>query len=360
MPTRTYKIKRFTGDKLDAVTKANDIISQYMDQGYKLTVRQIYYRFVAADLFPDDRKYSWTGSKWIEDPNGTKNAQPNYTWLGDILSDARMGGYVDWESIEDRTRELEKVPHWDSPADIVHTCGVAFRLDKWVDQKNRVEVWVEKDALEGIVKKSAHAMDVSAFSCRGYTSMSSMWEAAQRLKEYVMAGQSPIILHLGDHDPSGIDMTRDIQERLNHFLYVDYYHEVVKGSASFKSKDAYDHVRKSIKDRTGHDGIRIRRIALNMDQVEEYNPPPNPAKSTDSRFKKYVRQYGPESWELDALEPTVLDSLITDTIAEYRADDKYNALELKEDKHRDDLSRASKHWDGAVVPALAKIKDKRK
>ena len=84
-----------------------------------------------------------------------------------------------------------------------------------------------------------------------------------------------MIIHLGDHDPSGIDMTRDIQERLQMF-----------------GADVY-----------------VKRVALTMNQIGTYNPPPNPAKITDSRASKYIDEYGNESWELDALEPQVITDL---------------------------------------------------
>jgi hypothetical protein len=98
-------------------------------------------------------------------------------------------------------------------------------------------------------------------------------------------GQRPVILHLGDHDPSGLDMTRDLSERL----------------ALFCGQE-----------------IEVRRLALNLDQVQQYNPPPNPAKTEDSRYPGYASQFGDESWELDALDPTVLAALVSDAIAELR------------------------------------------
>ena len=87
---------------------------------------------------------------------------------------------------------------------------------------------------------------------------------------------------MGDHDPSGIDMTRDIEDRLSLF-----------GSE-----------------------CEVRRIALNMDQINAFNPPPNPAKMTDSRASDYIHEFGNSSWELDALSPDQLNSLITDQIDE--------------------------------------------
>jgi len=157
----------------------------------------------------------------------------------------------------------------------VDACARQFRIDKWATQPRRIEVWIEKDALVGVIEGVCTELDVPYFSCRGYTSQSEMWVGAQRLAaHWRKAKQNPLILHFGDHDPSGIDMTRDIQARLQEFSF---------GTA-------------------GHP-LELRRLALNMDQVELYGPPPNPAKLTDSRCEAYMEEHGNESWELDALEP---------------------------------------------------------
>ena len=162
-------------------------------------------------------------------------------------------GLIDWQAIVDRTRNLRSNGHWKDPAHIIHSAAQSFAMDKWSDQPYRPEVWIEKDALVGILEAACEPLDVPFFSCRGYTSISEMWVAAQRLLGYQDDKQKPVIFHLGDHDPSGIDMSRDIEERLSLFGVMVEFH----------------------------------RIALNMDQVKQYRPPPNPAKATDARFADY-------------------------------------------------------------------------
>jgi len=365
MPKIIYEPKKFSTEKLNVIRTANRIIADYQQQGFRLTVRQLYYRFVAGDLFPPSWKYSSVGGKWVRDAeNGTNNAQPNYNNLGVILGDARMAGLVDWDAIEDRTREITTVPHWENPASIIEACERSFRLDKWNDQQFRVECWVEKDALEGIVSQAANAEDVAAFSCRGYSSLSSLWEASQRLGKYVNAGQRPIILHLGDHDPSGIDMTRDISERLNTFVERDWYNKNGKelGNQTTIGK-IWESLEIHFRERHGEvdddliPGVQVGsisgyvrkpvtviRIALNMNQIEEYNPPPNPAKATDSRYQKYKDLHGDESWELDALEPAVLTQLVVDNINKFRNTEKYSARQAEETEHRADLNKAARAW----------------
>lgn len=317
MPCIKYKEIRFSADRQAIVDNAVTLVRTYRARGYSLTLRQLYYQFVARDLLPQ---------AWADPATGSTNNERSYKKLGDVIADARMAGLIDWTAIEDRTREVDGNNHWDHPSSIIKACGEQFMLDKWEGQQYRVEVWVEKDALEGVVGKASRAMDVQFFSCRGYASMTSLWEAGQRLKGYAEAGQTPVIIHLGDHDPSGIDMSRDIQERVA--LFMDEY----------------------------SDDLQFQRLALNRDQIDEYNPPPNPAKVTDSRYSGYSAEHGDECWELDALEPSVIDDMIRAAIRQYRDDEQFEALADQEQFHRHDITLVAEHWNNGVAKALKKIK----
>jgi hypothetical protein len=112
-----FVVKRFSHDKKVIINLVNNILSEYQAEGYDLTVRQIYYQFVARDLFPDERKWRQIPdtNKWVKDPNGTKNAEPNYKWLAEILTEARMAGLIDWDMIVDRGRETVTPPAWEGP-----------------------------------------------------------------------------------------------------------------------------------------------------------------------------------------------------------------------------------------------------
>lgn len=280
-----YVKKRFEPAMLKKIEQANAIIKEYQEAGYDLTLRQLYYQFVSRDLIP--------------------NTQREYKKLGDVISNARLAGLISWTAIVDRTRSLKGNPHWKDPAHFMENVTPQFGIDKWAEQEYRVEVWVEKDALIGVIEQVCDPLDVSYFSCRGYTSQSEMWVAGQRLKQFAKTnGQTPVIIHLGDHDPSGIDMSRDIADRLTMFM----------------------------------GGMEVNRIALNMDQVRKYNPPPNPAKTTDARAAAYIKLHGNESWELDALDPKILSKLITKTILKYRDEDKWEEAVRLEESYRDRLT----------------------
>jgi hypothetical protein len=308
MPKIVYVPKKFGSAGTFLIESANQIIEDYTAQGYKLTLRQLYYQFVARDLFPDDRRWSWTGSKWIRDPNGTKNAEPNYKWIGELVNDGRLAGLIDWEALEDRTRSVRSLPHWNNPSEILEACANQYRRDKWEDQTYRPKVWIEKDALVGVIEGVCNEFDVPYFSCRGYTSQSEMWAAAQTIREEIDQGYTPIIFHFGDHDPSGIDMTRDITDRLEMFM----------------------------------GGIEVKRLALNMPQINEINPPPSPAKITDSRATAYIAEYGADSWELDALEPSVLVELVRSAILSIRDESAWTKSVNREKRERNRIKTVAR------------------
>jgi hypothetical protein len=282
-----YTPRRFSADSLEKIGQANNIIAEYQRLGFDLTLRQLYYQFVSRDLIP--------------------NKVREYQNLGKVINNARLAGLIDWDVITDRTRNLRGQAKWHSPSEIVEACAQQFKIDLWEGQDFRPEVWIEKDALIGVIEGTCNDNRVDYFSCRGYVSQSEMHDAAMRLKRYSRQGQTPVIIHLGDHDPSGIDMTRDITDRLMLFM----------------------------------GGTKVERIALTMKQVEEFEPPPNPAKETDSRFAGYIEIYGEESWELDALNPSTLALLINQTVEKFRDESVWDERVLLEREYKTQLERVA-------------------
>lgn len=260
MPYITYIRKRFSSDSQALIDLADQICRQYQAQGYELTLRQLYYQMVSRNHIP--------------------NTDKSYKRLGSIINDARLAGEIDWDHINDRTRHERRVSSWDSPSQIIDASASQFKRDLWQTSGQPMQpfVWVEKDALIDVVARACNPLHVPHFSCRGYVSQSEMWRSGRRMADLIEAGIEPVVFHLGDHDPSGIDMTRDITERLGLFA---------------------------------GQSVEVNRIALTMTQINQYQPPPNPAKVSDSRALAYIDQYGTQSWELDALEPSVIVDLIT-------------------------------------------------
>lgn len=291
MPKIAYQSCNFRTSTMQLIDQCNKIIAEYTAAGYLLTLRQLYYQLVSRDII--------------------KNNLKEYNKLGNTVNDARLAGWIDWNAIEDRTRNLQTIGHWTDPASIIESCAVSFRLDKWQTQPVRTEVWIEKEALAGVFERVCNSLDVPYLSCRGYTSQSEMWGAAMRFVKYIKAGKQVHIFHFGDHDPSGIDMSRDIEDRIR--MFVSHH---IGNSRAFQ----------------------ITRVALNMDQVEEYQPPENPAKSTDTRFQSYMETFGESSWELDALPPDVLAGLVRDNIKTVRDQTAWDVMCEEEAEHRAMLS----------------------
>lgn len=275
MSLERYKEITFKTKTLQQIDRINAIIEEYLDAGYTLTVRQLYYQLVARDIIPNNEK--------------------SYKQTTSIVNDARIAGLIDWDAIEDRTRSFEQRSRWSRPQDILTASARQYHTDPWATQEKRLFLVVEKEALVGVFSRVCHEFDVPLLAARGYPSASVVRDFAKREIEE-SDGKDVVILHFGDHDPSGIDMTRDLEERFELF---------------------------------GWNGeFTLKRMALNLDQIEELKPPPNPAKTTDARFVKYRQRFGDKSWELDALPPTVLSEMARNEILTHvdpRAWDKWAA-----------------------------------
>jgi hypothetical protein len=277
---------------LTVVEQANAIIDEYFGLGFNLTLRQLFYQFVARAQL--------------------ENVFKQYKRLGTIIRNARDAGLIDWDAIEDRTREVNTHSFWDNPAGIISSAAESYREDLWRGQKYRPEVWIEKDALLGVIEAVCTELRVPYFAHRGNNSQTLQYQAGKRFARYLDLGLIPLVLHLADHDPNGIDMTRDNIERLA--LYA----------------------------RTN---IEVRRIALNMDQVRRYSPPPSFVKEDDTRTGGYRQRFGTdECWELDALSPTVIADLIRSEVEGLIDQRKWRRAIASETRGRTLLTAASDNW----------------
>jgi hypothetical protein len=251
-----------TPEEFEQVRYMNTIIDEYTAHKYTLTVRQLYYQLVA-------RAYM-------------ENTLENYGGISKFVTKARMAGLIDWSVIEDRGR----VPHFtyyaNSVSERLQDALRNFEVDRQLMQKNYIEVWCEKDALTGILEPVTRYYHIPLLVNKGFSSATAIYQGAERFKRAMRKGQNCVLLYLGDHDPSGLNMIKkDIPKRLTEFEITD---------------------------------IQIRHIALTTEQVRKYKPPKNPAKITDTRFKKYKQEHGLYSWEVDALKPEILDKLLRQEI----------------------------------------------
>ena len=157
----TFIDVNFRQSSLDQIELCNRIIRQYQAQGFRLTLRQLYYQLVSRDIVP--------------------NTERSYKNLGKLISQGRLAGMIDWNAIEDRLRAPHKITEWDTPADIMNAVVRQYQLPRWGDQEYHVELWCEKDALAGVLRPLADEYHLTMMVNRGYSSQSAMKEAAERI-----------------------------------------------------------------------------------------------------------------------------------------------------------------------------------
>ncbi|MGB6873744.1 MAG: hypothetical protein WBE46_06375 [Dehalococcoidia bacterium] len=279
----------FGAERQSKLDLCNEIINTYLQQGLRLTLRQLYYQLVSINAIP--------------------NRERAYKSLGKLVSDARLAGDIDWDAIEDRVRIPREPTEFADLAELVDAAIKAYRLPRWEGQGHYIELWVEKDALSGVLAPLASQYHVTLMVNREYSSQSAMYEAGQRFNEH--SDQDCVLLYLGDHDPSGEDMVRDIADRLRILAYLT--------------------------------PVKVVKVALTWEQVQRYNPPPNPAKITDSRSNGYIAKYGSECWEVDALRPDILQSLIREAIGQYV---NMGLMDWVKDREQEDKARLKEFIKG--------------
>lgn len=249
-----------------------------------LTLRALYYQLVSI---------------------GMTNSLQHYKRVVNAMIDARRSGIVDYDQFSDRDREMVGETRWqetiledeiENAKESIQGWMTSYFKNRWENQENYVEVFIEKKALEGVFAKPCRRHAVALGACKGYPSLTFLHEATQRFKSAERAGKNPIILYFGDYDPSGEDIPRSIQENIREL---------------------------------GCEGIEVRRIALMDHQVREWNLPPAPTKETDSRSKNWN---GIGQVELDAVRPEKLTRLLNDAIAEVFDERAYAELQEQEDE----------------------------
>lgn len=292
MAMQEYQEFNFKPETYRLIAKINAILEEFDRTGDVVTVRQLYYQLVARDIIP--------------------NTEKSYKKITSVVNDARLAGLIDWDAIEDRTREVWQRNQWRDGQEILDISARQFHMDLWDNQPSRAFVIVEKEALFGALQRTCYEFDIPLLAARGYPSGTVLREFAHdHLMTPLAVGQRVHILHLGDHDPSGLDMTRDLEKRI----------------AMFAEDDEME--------------IEFHRIALNMDQIQELKPPPNPAKTTDARFKDYERRFGTKSWELDALSPTQLRRLLQGHLEDYIDFDLWEERKKQVEEVRKELQKVA-------------------
>ena len=332
-----YKLRLNTDNKYRLNT-INNIIEDYSNQGYKLTLRQLYYQLVAKAIIP--------------------NQVEEYQKLSKLLTKGRMAGIVDWDAIEDRIRKPKRPYFVDDPKDAMKDTINMYELDRMRNQNIYIELWVEKDAISNILYNVTKDYGINLMVNRGYSSVTAIYDSYRRFKRELDRGKEVKIMYLGDHDPSGLDMVRDINDRVFTMLTGDSmqkaYEDKVEVYQETPEFDKKYEVLKSNKDYLIkidrklyfntlkvmlEDKFNVEHLALTKEQIDKYDPPPNPAKLTDTRASEYVKKHGYSSWEVDALSPKILHDLIQTKIENTIDLDLYQEILDQEDIDKNILDK---------------------
>jgi len=278
----------------EVVEAVNKVMREYT---MRLTIRQLYYRIIS----PPYQLFA--------------NTMNNYKAFDKVMTKARERGHVDWRRIEDRARGTIGGDYgWASPdayldekIDELKNAADHYTRAIWDNQPQYVEVWVEKDALATLFSQAVGGFRVVTFPSRGYSSFTKVMEAIiERFMERWKRGQQVIILHFSDHDPSGLNMSQDLFNRLR-----DYGVQAISdegGDEGIDAENKFSHERPY---------FEIVRCALTYDQVQQFQLASNPTKSADPRSKDYVAKYGDKCWELDAVPPDSLQEIIRRSVWQF-------------------------------------------
>lgn len=253
----------------EVVNEALDVFKQY---DTALTLRQLYYRLVSRLLFG--------------------NTINNYKRLSRIMVKARETGDVPVNCLEDRSRRVlgRGDTGYKSARQFLKRRFTSlqesykdFRMPMWEDQPYHLLISLEKDALSRLVSEEANKYYIRTFPTRGYPSFTYVRSMATYIRNR-LKGKPTSVLYFGDFDPSGVDIERDLSERLQKYNAGDF---------------------------------KVKRIALTYEQIRNYSLPPMPVKKSDVRTAKFVATYGEEAVELDALDPKILKLLVHQSIMEF-------------------------------------------
>ena len=232
----------------------------------------------------------------------------SYNRLKRIIAIARRKGEVPFEALVDNIRTTIKPSSWSGLTDFAEETTRLYRLDLWARQKDYMEIWVEKDAIAGVVGDITYEFDVNLRPMRGYSSLTFLHQAAQELSEIT----KPIfIYYFGDHDPSGHDIERACRDGLIEMFNLD--------GVGWPAR-----------------GFSWLRLALDAADMNEFEIIPLPAKPKDTRYKKFKLKYGTDAAELEALPPDELRRRVQTAI-----DGHIDTKEWKKLQRVERLERAS-------------------
>ena len=287
---KASRVKRRRATKLDMAERAEALI-EIVRRSRPCTVRQVFYQAVVGGV--------------------VEKSEAGYDKVQRQLVELRRTGRVSYSSLADNTRWQRKPITYDSMAEAVDRTAAGYRRAVWSDVDTYLEVWLEKDALAGVLMPVTSRYDVPLMVSRGYASLTYLHEAASHMRELE---KRVVVLHFGDHDPSG--------------------------------RDAADKIEATLREFAPEVEIEFARAAVTPEQIEEWRLPTRPTKRSDSRSKTWT---GGDSVELDAIEANTLRALCEDLIEQIIPDGWLDGLRAAEESERDLL----RSWADSVATGAA-------
>jgi hypothetical protein len=275
----TSPIKRSRSTKAE-VEARREALLDIIDDGRPMTVRQVFYQATVRGL--------------------VEKADSGYAKVQTDLTLMRRAGDLPYDWLADNTRWQRKPRTFNSVEDALKETAQFYRKSLWKDADAYVEIWLEKDALAGVVYPVTAAFDVPLMVARGYASLSFLYSAAEHINTLDVPAY---IYHCGDFDPSGVNAGEKIEETL-----CELAPEAV---------------------------IYFERIAVTPEQIRAWNLPTRPTKVSDTRAKGF----GAISVELDAIEPNQLRALVQETIEQHLPPEQFEVLKAAEESEREIISR---------------------
>jgi hypothetical protein len=283
--SRSIRRSRRTKAEMTAIRRA---IFWALRADHPQTIRQLFYRLTVEGVIA--------------------KTEAEYKTVVRLTGEMRRAGDLPFDWIADSTRWMRKPTTYDSIESALQITARTYRRSLWAENHQYVEIWIEKEALAGVVVDVTDEFDVPLMVTRGYPSLSFVQSAAEAMNA---RDQFTSVYYLGDHDPSGVDISRKLEEDLIDFT---------DGRVSFE------------------------RIAVTEHQILDLALPSRPTKKTDTRSKNFIG----ESVELDAIPATALRDLVRDAIEDHVDEHQLKILQKTEAEERRQLLEMAETFNGGT------------
>lgn len=297
---RSTKVRGRAASTIEMGLTARDILAA---SGYAMTLRQLYYALVSTGAIPKNEAV--------------------YGKLKRVMRDLREDGTVPWDWLVDHTRSVFQVRTFDGIEGLLADAATLYRRDLMRHQGAAIQLWAESDSIGSVINQVANRYTIPTFIGRGYAARGYLWSAAKDAIAAHEAGKTVVILHVGDFDPSGVDIFRDVEETIRLYaLAIETTMSVATTRRYFASDAIRVHTR----------WLDFDRLALTPEQVAAYDLPSRPPKASDVRTAKFT---GVGSVEVEALPVADLLEIVEAAIVDLIDPNALRIAEQAEKSERD-------------------------